>query len=228
MNVKFQEYINQEFAEGMKNFGIYEGQICLNLSDQDITMDDLKSDILPFVKENSVECVLFTGTKTICDEGWRLISEVECIKKIIAINCNISNEGAKHLAKMKNLKELDVSNNKIGSIGALAIASMENLENLIIDGNDNENCSYTFCGNEGDRALQERDPVIRANYKKYAELPREVPSLQRISMFKVKELLKEKQIPESRYQTLDQKFKEKINLDIENDNFRPISNRPRI
>ena len=83
-------------------------------------------------------------------------------------------------AKNTTATTVNLSINGIGDRGAMALASNTIIIDLItLDGNN--------LSSIGKEALVEPDPLRRANFGVQVQIPTEVPSLQRLSLFKLKQ-----------------------------------------
>ncbi len=134
----------------------------LDLSRQDLIDSDVRKLVIPFLTNHPE------------------------IKKINLSHNHIGNDGAEVLASISTLTAINLSNNLVRGNGAVALASIPSLIDLNLTNND--------IGTLGHAALQERNPVKRANYRRDLANDRrdlgitpEVPSLKRISLFKVQQ-----------------------------------------
>ena len=194
----------------------------LNLSRIGLTANDVINFIVPFLNKHPEIKKLDLSFNQIGTKGAKALADASNLKILnISRNRHIGDEGAVALSA-SNLKTLDISYNNIGDEGAVAL-SASNLKTLNLNGNKIGDkgakalsantklemlkiCQYNKFSESGTKALDETDPIKRANYGREVGLKTEVPSLTRLCLFKIKNstLLDRSVLPNDLHTKLEQ------------------------
>jgi hypothetical protein len=166
-------------VDGAKALATNTSLINLNVARNKIGDEGAKA-----LAANTVLTTLGVAGNKIGDEGAKALAANTTLTTLLLLSNKIGDEGAKALAANTALTFLSLLfNEKIGSNGIKALASNTSLTTLEVD-------------DMNDKTLNETDPLKRANLGREAGLKIEVPSLKRLTLFKVKqEFINQDQLP---------------------------------
>ena len=154
----------------------------LNLSCESLTDQDIQNIIIPFLNAHlEIETLDVSGNGLNDESAKALATKTSLATLDISKNC-ITDDRAKAFSISTNLKKLDVSWNRIGIRGLKALVSSTKIESLdILEGNN-----FDFDDNKEILAIyRETNPHARANHGRQVGIQSEVPSLLRLSLFKI-------------------------------------------
>jgi len=178
-----------------RNFTIKEendlSECGLYLQMRGITDQDVIEVIIPYLIEHPKIFIVNLSSNNIGDIGAAALAKMNISKLLIGGN-KIGTQGAIALSQSTTLRTLWIMENNIGDLGIKALISNTTINNLCVL-NHGIDIHHPFhkayindMTDEGMTALNETDPLKRANYGREAGL-NTFPSLERICLFALKQ-----------------------------------------